>query len=719
MRCLSVANKTNNYKLPKPEVDDFYDISEYNKTMDMLDDSLTEMDEKKLDKNGDASEAVTEFEQEILRENIESGEKISTTFGKVKKWFSEMKDVAFSGHAKDVATDAAHRFVSDAEKSSWNGKVEASGGDISETVIETLETIDSKYPIPTHGENTKVFMGKVKKYIEDTKPLEEDITIYVSTTGSDTDGEGTGAKPYKTIQRAIAVLPKDLGGFTAIILIADGTYPENVLISGFHSGNIYIKPKDRTNVISDSCIVSSFRLLKSTAYVHINSLRMIEVQESNGGLYEPIRIDGRVLVRLGYMKIVENYKNNLTAVSLTGRSAADVVNCEISNHLRAVHVDDSNAYISNCTGVNNSYAILSTSGGRITQDGTKISGDVYSIAQTGGEIISKYGAVIGTLQAETNLYVATTGSDVTGDGTKSKPYKTISYAVNTLPKDLGGFAVSIAIYDGNYDEIVYVRGFYNGIISIARYGNWTTLNTSCNVTGFVCERCTARFTLAGLNLTRKDEPGVKAFECADIVVWYCQSLTTSDSGFYFEACVGRIDSCKTTNKKWGMIAAYMSHITSTAWASGSFGTDNGIAATNGSTVHLVGNQPAGALQYGTNTGGQFILENGTQISGLMAPGLSCNWGTISGGYVRHGNLNGPAMITIQLRVGVTTNLTAGQTYYIRGFPTTAFSAVPVSTHRQDAIQSCYIAGDTICIAFLRNISENDSFYFNVTYLTNI
>ena len=717
MRCLSVANKTNNYKLPKPEADDFYDISEYNKTMDILDDSLTEMGEKKLDKNGDASEAVTEFEQEILRENIESGETLSTTFGKVKKWFSEMKDVAFSGHAKDVATDAAHQFVSDAEKSSWKGKVGASGGDISETVIESLETIDSKYPIPTPGETTKVFMGKVKKYIEDTKPLEEDITVYVATTGSDTDGEGTSAKPYKTIQRAIAVLPKDLGGFTAIILIADGTYPENVLISGFHSGNIYIKPKDRTNVISDSCMVSSFRVLKSTAYVHINSLRMIEVQESNGTLYEPIRIDGRVLVRLGYLKIAENHKSNLTAVFLTGRSAADVVNCEISNHLRAVHVDDSNAYISNCIGVNNSYAILSTSGGRITQTGTKISGDVYSIAQTGGEIVSKYGAVIGTLQADTYLYVATTGSDVTGDGTESNPYKTISYAVNTIPKDLGGFAVSIAIYDGNYDEIVHVQGFHNGIISIARYGNWTTLNTSCNVTGFVCERCTARFTLAGLNLIRTDEPGVKASECADIVVWYCQSLLTSDSGFYFEACVGRIDSCKTTNKKWGMIAAYMSHITSTEWAAGSFASDNGIAATNGSIVHIIGSQPSGSWQFGTNTGGQFILDNGTQISNVLTFGLSCSWGTIQGGYVRHGNLNGTAMITVGIRVEIKSVLYPKTTYYITGFPGAAMPTA-VTCHAPNHFVHSVLSDDgKLILEPSMNLSVGNVYHFSATYLT--
>lgn len=209
-----MANKTNNYKLPKPEADDFYDISVYNKTMDILDDSLTEMKQKKLDKNGDASEAVTEFEQEVLRENIESGETLSTTFGKVKKWFSEMKDVAFSGHAKDVATDAGHRFVSDAEKSSWNGKVGASGGDISETVISSLQSIATEFPIPNQGEQSNVFLGKVKKFIQDFNDFKAGIiTVGKLANNGNTTSEGYAldARYGKSLFDLYSKLNADIG----------------------------------------------------------------------------------------------------------------------------------------------------------------------------------------------------------------------------------------------------------------------------------------------------------------------------------------------------------------------------------------------------------------------------------------------------------------------------------------------------------------------------
>lgn len=162
-----MGNETKNYKFPKPSEDDFYDISEYNKAMDILDETLTGMSDRKLDRDGNASNVVTEFSQEILRNNIVSGEKLSVSHGKIQKWFSEMKNIAFSGLASDATQDAAHRFVTDTEKSNWNAKVSASGGDISGTKIGLLETITSEFPVPSEGETSKMFLGKVKKFIQD------------------------------------------------------------------------------------------------------------------------------------------------------------------------------------------------------------------------------------------------------------------------------------------------------------------------------------------------------------------------------------------------------------------------------------------------------------------------------------------------------------------------------------------------------------------------
>ncbi|WP_312503766.1 hypothetical protein [Lacrimispora sp.] len=207
-----MGNETKNYKFPKPSEDDFYDISEYNKAMDILDETLTEMSDRKLDSNGNASDVVTEFSQEILRNNIESGEKLSVSHGKVQKWFSEMKNIAFSGLASDVAQDAAHRYVTDTEKNGWNAKVSASGGDISGTKIGSLETITSEFPVPAEGETPKVFLGKVKKFIQDFN----DFKAGVITVGKLVNNGQTSAAGYaldarygKTLYDLYAQLNRD------------------------------------------------------------------------------------------------------------------------------------------------------------------------------------------------------------------------------------------------------------------------------------------------------------------------------------------------------------------------------------------------------------------------------------------------------------------------------------------------------------------------------
>ena len=57
----------------------------------------------KLDKNGDASNTTSTFTIASSRTNISSGEKLSTIFGKIAKWLSDLKAVAFSGSYTDLS----------------------------------------------------------------------------------------------------------------------------------------------------------------------------------------------------------------------------------------------------------------------------------------------------------------------------------------------------------------------------------------------------------------------------------------------------------------------------------------------------------------------------------------------------------------------------------------------------------------------------------------
>ena len=53
--------------------------------------------------SSDMSNSTIGFEEASVRENIASGEKSSTLFGKIKKWFTDLKAVAFSGSYNDLS----------------------------------------------------------------------------------------------------------------------------------------------------------------------------------------------------------------------------------------------------------------------------------------------------------------------------------------------------------------------------------------------------------------------------------------------------------------------------------------------------------------------------------------------------------------------------------------------------------------------------------------
>ena len=71
-----------------------------------------------------------------------------------------------------------------------------------------------------------------------------------------------------------------------------------------------------------------------------------------------------------------------------------------------------------------------------------------------------------TLTGDVTVYVATTGSDVTGDGTSAAPYATIQKALDSLPKWLDGYTATIDIAAGTYNEAIRVSGFQGGILAI-------------------------------------------------------------------------------------------------------------------------------------------------------------------------------------------------------------------------------------------------------------
>lgn len=89
------------------------------------------------------------------------------------------------------------------------------------------------------------------------------------------------------------------------------------------------------------------------------------------------------------------------------------------------------------------------------------------------------------LLKNTVLYVSPIGNDTIGDGTQTKPFATITKAINAIPKCLNGFNATVNIADGTYSEVVSIIGFYGkGVVAIV--GN-TSNPINCKVNNIVTD----------------------------------------------------------------------------------------------------------------------------------------------------------------------------------------------------------------------------------------
>lgn len=101
-------------------------------------------------------------------------------------------------------------------------------------------------------------IGSFVSELETIGCIEGNQTIYVKTSGNDFTGDGTSAAPFKTIQKAIDSIPKDLNNREITINVASGTYAEDVTIEGFSGAPLRFDIETiNINSISvyDSCIV--------------------------------------------------------------------------------------------------------------------------------------------------------------------------------------------------------------------------------------------------------------------------------------------------------------------------------------------------------------------------------------------------------------------------------------------------------------------------------
>lgn len=145
-----------------------------------------------------------------------------------------VKEADFGALAENVEESTERRFVSDAEKEKWNkagedisGKVDSIGGDISETVINSADSIATQFPVPVAGEKPKTFLGKVKKFIEDFKNWNTGVVMLGQLTNqhiNSTSRVPTSALVY-SMQQALTQAQNDISTLNGSIFTTEQSQP--------------------------------------------------------------------------------------------------------------------------------------------------------------------------------------------------------------------------------------------------------------------------------------------------------------------------------------------------------------------------------------------------------------------------------------------------------------------------------------------------------------
>jgi len=607
-------------------------------------------------------------------------------------------------------------------------RVDATGGDISETVIETLDTIEDKYPVPTVGEKIKVFLGKIITFLKNIKPLESDTSYYVSASeGSDATGDGSEASPYASITKALSVIPKDLNGYIVTVNIADGTYNEGISVFGFNTGVLQIigNTTNPESVIIHNTSGYSLFAKSCTTRVVFNGINVDQspTDSAVAGAFFSTNVVFKNCILNGMSQGTHGITFGSAFVSVSNVEFNDCISCVVSSG----SFDDISPgilRIGSCSGTNN-IRLINTGKG-IVQIVNDILPSVSSanVVSNGALISKSSGGIVGSLTQDIALYVSTTGSDTSGDGTSSNPFATITRALSIVPKDLGGYTANIHIAGGIYNDDIAIKGFgSSGIIMIRLLGDITVNKLTVNYSDHVmCISTTGTYTLTTQYILIADgrldiQASVNVITTGYVAGYPFTANKASIAVIRGDVYIsGNVTMTGNTDVAISMLSVsrgYFGTVKGTGFAIG-------ISVLTSSFITCVTNNISAITPIQSSNGGVVINTNGTQISGIISSGLSCTWGTIGGGYIRHGNATGGvAMVTMMLQIIQTSAITAGQTYTISGLPKPIINTALAVTHPIETT-TAYVQSSTGNIVFVPAVNQPVGHYleFNCTYLTN-
>lgn len=205
------------------------------------------------------------------------------------------------------------------------------------------------------------------------------ITYYVATTGSDTTGDGTIGLPFRTIQFAIAKLPKVIN-HNVIINVSAGTYSENIVISGFIGSGTFAFNGSADLANSVNYKILSARILNVSIHLNVLGFNFITTIADSTFCFNSMYLFFR-------FNTIDGIGATFYGFKAEGGGVVQIRECTISNKNTAIVSNEQSRIFSNANGgVGNTIGLQTMKAGEIIKSGGQPAGTTAEASVEGGLI---------------------------------------------------------------------------------------------------------------------------------------------------------------------------------------------------------------------------------------------------------------------------------------------------------------------------------------------
>lgn len=202
-------------------------------------------------------------------------------------------------------------------------------------------------------------------------------------------------------------------------------------------------------------------------------------------------------------------------------------------------------------------------------------------------------------------------SHMTIDVGPGKTYTTIQDAINAIPRNLGGWQVTIAVASGTYTEDVTITNFYSGAIRIIPVDNSSPPTISGKVT---VGNCSSLITLEELTIKPADNYGVVVDYSQNVILQNVSIVGSSKSAgngvtvAMQSRCL--LVNCTISSFNIGVFSTYGGFIT--VYSNTIQNVAVGVYASCGQ-VHVSAGAISADTQYATDHGGRIFAGSQTAV----------------------------------------------------------------------------------------------------------